>query len=56
MEDWLIQQELEKIVDVFKVCFQNFNTYFNLKSKIQRKMARACMKCRVSQQASFYSF
>ena len=30
--DWLVQQGLQKLVDVLKVCFLNFNMYFDLKS------------------------
>ena len=56
--DWLVQQGLEKLVDVFKdmFCF-NFNMYCNLKSHNFKANSKSVneLSC-FSQQAAFDSF
>ena len=55
--DWLVQQGLEKLVDVLKVCFLNFNMYCNLKSHNFKANSESMNELwRFSQQAAFDSF
>ena len=56
--DWLVQQGLEKLVDVFKdMVFFNFNMYCNLKSHNFKANSKSVNELsRFSQQAAFDSF
>ena len=55
--DWLVQQGLEKLVDVFKGMFSYFNMYCNLKSHNFKANSESVNELlRFSQQAAFDSF
>ena len=55
--DWLVQQGLGKLVDVFKGMFLNFNVYSNLKSHKFKANSESVNKLwRFSQHAAFDSF